>query len=178
MRLLSVPLAICLSLSCSDGSAQSSSNGDRPLARSPLRFVPSDIDQGIVKQLNGAWQQCVLGTRDTEAVVLVLRNPDGSIRAVSAGRSNKAYEFTFVWNPAIIAVFHTHPNNRTPEPVKQDILLARRFDVPIFTLSGRGMFMYDPTSDRTTKIKNGVEWLNAASWLTKQQLAVKERSKR
>jgi hypothetical protein len=40
------------------------------------------------------------------------------------------------------------------------------------------MFMYDPTADRTTKIKNGVDWLDAASWLTRQQLAVKERSKR
>ena len=177
MRKLFVSLAICLSVSFS-AHAQSSSKADRLVVGSLPRFVLSDIDHAIVEQLNGAWQQCVLGSRDTEAVVLVLRNPDGSIKAVSAGRSNKAYEFTFVWNPSIIAVFHTHPNNRPPQPAEQDILVARKFDVPIFTLSRRGMFLYDPVTDRITKVKNGIDWLDASSWNTNTHLAAKKPSGR
>lgn len=178
MRKLFVSMAICLSFSFSSAQAQSpASNGDRPLG-SPSRFALSDIDEKMVKEFNGAWQQCVLGTRDTEAVVLVLRNPDGSIRAVSAGRSNKAYEFTFVWNPAIIAVFHTHPNNRSPQPVEQDILVARRFYVPVFTLSRQGMFMYDPVTDRITKVRNGIDWLDSSSWIKNTHLAVEGASRR
>jgi hypothetical protein len=178
MRLLFVSLVTCLSISLSDAQAQSPSHGNNPIAANRPGFVLSDIGEQVVKEFNGAWQQCVLGTRDTEAVVLVVRNPDGSLKAVSAGRSNKAYEFTFVWNPAIIAVFHTHPNNRPPQPVEQDILVARRFDVPIFTLSRRGMFMYDPTTDRITKVKSGTDWLDSSSWITNTHLAVKGSSKR
>lgn len=179
MRKLFVSMAICLSFSFSSAQAQSpSSNGDRPLVGSRSRFALSDVDERMVKEFNGAWQQCALGTMHSEAVVLVLREPDGSIRAVSAGRSNKAYEFTFKWNPAIIAVFHTHPNNRPPQPVEQDILVARRFGVPIFTLSRRGMFMYDPAIDRITKVKSGIEWLDSSSWIKNTDLAVKDASRR
>jgi hypothetical protein len=179
MRLLLISLVTCVSLSFSDVQAQSpASNGNRPLVGTPSRFVPSDIDEKMVKQFNGAWQQCVLGTKDTEAVVLVLREPDGSVKAVSAGRSNQSYEFTFTWNPAIIAVVHTHPNNRDPKPVEQDILVARRFDIPIFTITRRGMHMYDPATDRITKVMNGTDWLDSSSWARASQLAANKPSQR
>ena len=171
MRLLSISAAFCL-LCFSTGQAQtSSSDNDRPRAGNRSRFVLSDIDPQVIKEFNGAWQQCVLGTKNNEAVVLVLRDADGSTRAVSGGNSTQSYEFTFKWNPAIIAIFHTHPNNRDPKPVKQDIQVARRFDVPIFTLTRQGMFMYDPATERITKIKNGIDWLDSSSWSQVSDLA-------
>jgi hypothetical protein len=100
------------------------------------------------------------------------------VKAVSAGRSNQSYKFTFTWNPAIIAVFHTHPNNRDPEPQGQDILIARRFDVPIFTITRRGMYMYDPATDRISRIKNGIDWLDSSSWRQPSQLAAIQPSQR
>lgn len=172
MRLLFVSALFCLTFSFSTGQAQTShSNGTRPPVVSRSRFLPSDIDEKMVKQFNGAWQQCVLGTKDTEAVVLVLRLPDGSIKAVPAGRSNQSYQFTFTWNPDIIAVFHTHPNNRDSIPVGQDILVARKYDIPIFTLTRRGMYMYDPATDRITRVKSGIDWLDSSSWRQASQLA-------
>jgi hypothetical protein len=42
------------------------------------RFSLSDIDEKIVKQFKGAWQQSGLGTKDSEAVVFIVRKPDGS----------------------------------------------------------------------------------------------------
>lgn len=179
MRLLLISLVTCVSLSFSDAQAQSpASTSDRPLVGNPSRFLLSDIDEKMVKQFNGAWQQCGLGTKDYEAVVLVLSESDGSVKGVSAGRSNQSYEFTFKWNPAIIAVVHTHPNNRDPKPQPQDILVARRFDVPIFTLTRRGMYLYDPATDRITKVKSGTDWLDSSSWLTNTHLAATEASKR
>jgi hypothetical protein len=177
MLKLFVSLAICLSFSFS-AHAQSSSKGDRLVVGSLPRFVLSDIDERIVKRLKAAWHQCALGTTSTEAVVLVLREPDGSIKAVSAGNSHRAYEFHFRWNTAIIAVFHTHPNNRPPHPAEQDILVARKFDVPMFTLTGRGMFLYDPVTDRITKIKNGIDWLDSSSWIKNTHVAVDESPRR
>lgn len=177
MRLLFVSAVFCLTLSFSTVQAQTSpSNDRRPLVGSPSRFVLSDIDEKMVKQFNGAWQQCVLGTKATEAVVLVLRDPDGSVKAVSAGGSTQSYKFTFTWNPAIIAIFHTHPNNRDPKPVEQDILVARRFDVPIFTLTRQGMFMYDPATDRITRVKSGIDWLEYSSWQQASNVAALNRS--
>ena len=167
MRLLFTSVVTCLSLLFSDAVAQNSPNG----ADRPLRFVLSEIDEKLIKEFNGAWQQCVLGSKDLEAVVLLLREPNGSVRAVSAGRSTQSYAFTFKWNPDIIAVFHTHPNKRDPKPQPQDVQIARRFNVPIFTLTSRGMYAYDPITDRIARIKNGTEWLESTSWLTREQLA-------
>ena len=170
MRLLFVSVFVCLSLLFSEARAQSlPGNSDRP-----VRFVLSDVDEELVKEFNGAWQQCVLGAKDIEAVVLLLRGPNGSVRPVSAGHSTQSYSFTFKWNPDIIAVFHTHPNNRDPKPQPQDVQIARRFDVPIFTLTSRGMYLYDPITDRITRVKSGTEWLESSSWLTKEQLAALE----
>jgi hypothetical protein len=161
----------------STAQAQTSAGDDgRSLVGSRSRFVLSDIDPKVIKEFNGAWQQCVLGTKNNEAVVLVLRDADGSTRAVSGGNSTQSYEFTFKWNPAIIAIFHTHPNNRDPKPVKQDIQVSRRFDVPIFTLTRRGMFMYDPATDRITKIKSGIDWLDSSNWSQVSDLAAIKRN--
>ena len=137
MRLHFITVVFCLLL-LSFATAQAQTPAiDRgsALVGSRSRFALSDIDEKVVKEFNGAWQQCLLGTKNTEAVVLVLRDADGLVKAVSAGCSNQSYKFTFTWNPAIIAVVHTHPNNRDPEPQGQDILIARRFDVPIFTIT-------------------------------------------
>jgi hypothetical protein len=172
MRLLSVSAVFCLTLFFSTAQAQTSaSNGQR------FRFVLSIIDKRIVRQFNEAWQQAALGTKDTEAVVLVLRESDGSIKAISGGCTNQSFKFTFTWNSGIIAIVHTHPNNRDPKPQEQDILVARRFDVPILTITLRGMYMYDPASDRITKIKSGTDWLDASNWLP-VSLAANEHSQR
>ncbi|MGH9429336.1 MAG: hypothetical protein ACRD2L_23885 [Terriglobia bacterium] len=179
MRLLFVSALFCLTLSFYTAQAQTTcSNGDHPKVSSRAGFVLSSIDETMVKRFNGAWQQAALGTKDTEAVVLVMRKADGSVKAVSGGRTNQAYEFTFIWDPAIVAIIHTHPNDRDPKPVEQDILVARRFDVPIFTLSRQGMFMYDPATDRITKIKSGTDWLESSSWVTNTHLAATEPSNR
>jgi len=177
MRLLFVLAVLCLMLSLSTAQAQTSPIDDgRPLVGGRARFQLSEIDEKVIKKFNGAWQQCVLGTKDTEAVILVLREPNGSIQAVSAGRSNQSYQFTFVWNPAIIAVIHTHPNNRDPKPANADIQVARRFDVPVFTITRRGMYLYDPATDVITTVRVGLDWLELSSWTQSAHLAVDNRS--
>src|SRR5262245_9547047 len=170
MRLLFISAVACLSLLLSDAEAQYPATN---IERSS-RFVLTDIDEKLIKEFNGAWQQCVLGSKDVEAVVLLLRAPDGSVRAISAGHSTQAYAFTFKWNPDIIAIFHTHPNNRDPQPHPQDIQIARRFDVPVFTLTSRGMYRYDPVTDRIARIKRGTEWLESSSWSTNSNLAARQ----
>ena len=181
MRQVFLSVAFCLTLTVSTAEAQNShdaAGGARLPGKSGSRFVLADVSEQVVREFHAAWQQSGLGTLNTEAVVLVLRNSDGSCEAVSAGRTNQSNAFTFIWNPAIIAIIHTHPNDRDPKPQEQDILIARRFDIPIFTITLRGMHMYDPASNKITKIKSGVDWLDSSSWITNTHLAVKEPSKR
>jgi hypothetical protein len=38
--------------------------------------------------------------------------------------------------------------------------------------------MYDPVTDRITKVKTGTDWLDASSWNTNTHLAVDESPRR
>lgn len=162
-------LLLSLIVACAIAQAQTP-QAPPPIDRAPLhvprnqRFSLSDIDEKIVKQFKGAWQQSGLGTKDSEAVVFVVRKPDGSADALWGGRTNESYKFTFDWNPSIIAIVHTHPNNCDPKPQEQDLLVAQRFGVPILTITRRGMYIYDPSLGRITKVQNGTDWLELSSW--------------
>src|SRR5437870_5417493 len=85
-------------------------------AQSSHKFALSEIDGAMVKQFKTAWQQSGLGIKDIEAVVMIMRESDGSAKAVLGPSTNQVYRSTFIWNPAIVAVVHTHPNDRDPRP--------------------------------------------------------------
>jgi hypothetical protein len=167
MRQLFLSVVFCLTLASSTARAQnfhSGAGGDRLLVESRIQFVLSNINEQIVEEFRGAWRQSAFGSNETEALVLMFRHPDGALKAVSAGRSKQAYKFSFVWNAAIIALVHTHPNKCNPRPGEEDILVARRFWVPIFTITRSGMYVYDPDTGRITMVKSSLDWLDSSSW--------------
>jgi hypothetical protein len=95
MRLL-VSTVLCLSISASTAQAQTAADNDGRRAVSiRSRFALSDIDEKMVKEFNLAWQQCVLGTRDTEAAVWCYAIRKATSKQSLGGRSNQAYQFTF-----------------------------------------------------------------------------------
>ncbi|MEW6210217.1 MAG: hypothetical protein AB1631_17760 [Acidobacteriota bacterium] len=106
-----------------------------------------------------AWHIADGGAGEVEAVVLLYRMRDGSIRARSLGRTNERKRFTFAWHPGIVAVVHTHPNSSNAQPAGEDIRLADRFRVPVCTITNRGMFAYDPATRKTVKLHEGLNWL-------------------
>jgi len=154
---------LCFTLSIQTAAQANAS----PMLSTRARFTLSDIDERAVKQFDLAWRQCARGTKPFEAVVLILRESDGSTKALLAGSSNQSYEFSFRWDPAIIAIAHTHPNNRNPRPQEQDILVANKFAVPVLTITSFGMFMFDPATHQISKIYDDTEWLDASSWARK-----------
>jgi hypothetical protein len=50
----------------------------------------------------------------------------------------------FAGIPATVGIVHTHPNSSSAKPQDEDIIVANKFRVPIFTITNRGMFVYDP----------------------------------
>ena len=137
-------------------------------------FTLSKIDGPIVKEFQKAWHLSGSGSSDLEGVVLIFRNADGSYRAVTLARTNESRKVTFRWDSGIIAIIHTHPRRCNPEPHGQDIPLADRFGVPIFTLTLKGMFMYDPGTKRISKVKDWLDWLDLSKWEQSRYLATEE----
>jgi hypothetical protein len=80
------------------------------------------------------------------------------------GATNEHKRFTFRWHPATIAIVHTHPNTSDPRPQKEDMLVADKYQVPIFTITSRGMYVYDPLSRKVSKVMSNLDWLDISNW--------------
>ena len=137
-----------------------------PVARAPITrdFVLSKFDDDIIGKFREAWRSTGNGTTTKESVLLILRMADGTYSARSQGSTNEYKSFTFNWHPAAVAVVHTHPNSSSPKPQPADIRLADKLGVLMFTITSRGMYLYDPSTKETTRIQEGLDWLDASSW--------------
>ena len=178
VRLIAAPVALtvaaipaqCLYLpigsSCSllDAVDAARMRSKAPRALSRADFVESKIDNKIVKAFERAWQRSGNGSSSFEGVVLILRMADGSFSGRDMGATNEYKRFTFPWHPAAVAIVHTHPNSSDPQPCDADIVAADKYDVPIFTITNRGMFVYDPGTRKISKVMNDLEWLDQSHW--------------
>jgi hypothetical protein len=144
-----------------------------PAERKAVHFTPAKIDGSLVLPFKKAWRNSGNGTLKVEGAVLIYANPDGSYAAALEKYTNESRQLSFKWNPAIIAIAHTHPNDFDPEPSGPDKYLADRFGVPILTLTDNGMFMYDPATRVVSKIKERLEWLKSSNWPASDALAKK-----
>jgi hypothetical protein len=127
-------------------------------------YAISKVDSGIVKAFEKAWRRSAAGTSSLEGVVLILRMADGSFSGREMGWTNEYRSFTFPWHPAAIAIVHTHPNASDPQPCGADLVAADKYRVPIFTITSRGMFVYDPGTRKITKVMNNLDWLDQSRW--------------
>jgi hypothetical protein len=127
-------------------------------------FAISKVGSGVVKAFGKAWERSGDGASSLEGVVLILRMADGSFSGRDMGATNEYRRFTFAWHPAAIAIVHTHPNSADPKPCDEDLAVADKHGVPIFTITSRGMYVYDPGTRKISKVMNGLDWLDRSSW--------------
>lgn len=118
-----------------------------------------NISKTVISEFYKAWQLSHDGTSGREAVVLIFRMEDGSYTGKALGFTNQYMTFTFRWDPAALAIVHTHPNNCDPRPSQQDQRVAEKYDVPIFTITRSGMYVYNPATGMTSKVVHGLDWL-------------------
>ncbi|HSE37581.1 MAG TPA: hypothetical protein VLG74_09785 [Blastocatellia bacterium] len=129
---------------------------------SPTSWLAA-LDDGASREFEKAWFLSGDGTTAREGVLLIFRMSDGSYRAKLQPLTNQYRQCTFRWNPAAIAIVHTHPNSCDPKPAEQDRQVADKYGVPNFTITIRGMYVYDPATKKTSKLMNGLDWLNLPS---------------
>ncbi|HMG34602.1 MAG TPA: hypothetical protein VKM94_11740 [Blastocatellia bacterium] len=149
---------------------------DDVLRKGTPEFAISTFSPSVVNEFRSAWRSVGGGTSPHESVILILRMYDGTY---SARRQKQTYEYhasTFAWHPATVAVVHTHPNTCPAAPQPQDEAIADKYHVPMFTITNRGMFVYDPTTRKTTKVMEGLEWLDQHKWAGRALLAERNAS--
>jgi len=134
-----------------------------PVLRGP-EFITSLFDATVIAKFQESWDSVSRGMLPFERVILILKATGGQYQA----RLQKAtYEYkssTFAWHPATVAVIHTHPNNSPAAPQPPDIAIADKYQVPMFTITSRGMYVYDPKTQKTTRVMNGLDWLDPQNW--------------
>jgi len=132
--------------------------------RKPPVFELVRVDKKLVDEFQKAWLLARNGTSNREAVVLVFRTADGKYTGRLLPITNEGLQLTFNWDPAAIAIVHTHPNHCDPAPAKADRELSDRLRVPVITLARSGMYLYDPVARKTIKVQNGLDWLNSSNF--------------
>ncbi len=130
-------------------------------------FIISTFDRATIEAFAMAWSRAGAGVSSTEGAVLILRMPNGGYSAKAIRFSNEFKAISFRWTPAIVAIIHTHPNKSSARPEGEDLNVADRYGVPIFTITNRGMYVYDPATRRTSKIMDGLDWLDPSKWLVR-----------
>jgi hypothetical protein len=131
---------------------------------SRAEFILSRIDEAVANEFEKAWRSAGSGADSIEAVVLLYKKIDGSLMARSPHLTYQSKQFGFKWVPNIIGVVHTHPNTANPRPQGEDKHVADRFGIPVYTITSRGMYMYDPATKRTSLVQDGLDWMKTSKW--------------
>jgi hypothetical protein len=130
----------------------------------PVNNALIEADKNLNKEFVQAWRLSGCGTTGRESVVLIFRMLDGTLMGRSQGFSNQYKRFSFKWSPTTVAIVHTHPNECDPKPSPTDARVADYYHVPIFTITISGMFVYDPATKKTSKLLDGLDWLNTSRY--------------
>ena len=135
-----------------------------PAASKVGGFDLTKIDDGLCDEFAKAWRVSSNGSTGEEGLVLVFRMVGGRYAGRSLGATSERLKFTFKWVPNAIAIVHTHPNHRPPQPSEGDELIAIKYGVPIFTITATGMFVFDPETRQTRKVMEGLDWLDPSNF--------------
>jgi hypothetical protein len=139
---------------------------------SNAEFILTGIDESAVAQFKNAWRSVGAGVVKIEAVVLLYRKTDGSLESMLLPLTNEIERFGFKWNAAIIGVVHTHPNCDDFRPSPQDVQVSKRLNIPVFTITSRGMYVYDPEKKKIRRVQPGLDWLDYSKWSLDSHLAL------
>jgi hypothetical protein len=133
-----------------------------PGSRMPANKALIEADKRLIKEFDHAWRLSGGGFTGRESVVLIFRMGDGTFIGKSQGYSNEFKKFTFKLRRNAVAIVHTHPSCCDPKPSREDCHVADNYHVPILTITVNGMYVYDPATKTTSKVLDGMDWLEPA----------------
>src|SRR5215467_5799028 len=122
------------------------------------------VDDDMINQFKKAWAVSKAGFDSCEGLVVVFLLQDGRYVGRSPGSTNEYEQVTFKFDPATIAIVHTHPNFINPRPSRIDQLAAEKLGIPVFTITSRGMYVYNPITMQTTRVMADQDWMDPSKW--------------
>lgn len=131
-----------------------------------LRML-NKVDEDLINQFRKAWATSKAGFDSREGLVIVFLMQDGRYVGRSPGATNEFEQVSFKWDPASIALVHTHPNSINAMPSGIDQLTAERLGIPVFTITNRGMYVYNPTTMKTTRVMKDLDWIEPSKWASR-----------
>ncbi|HEX5733037.1 MAG TPA: hypothetical protein VF131_09405 [Blastocatellia bacterium] len=134
--------------------------GHQPSYGRAIDFILANMTEQVRKEFEKAWDTSGAGTSAVEGLVLLYRLPDGSLLAKVQDTTNESRKVSFKWTPSIIAVVHTHSNMGEARPLGDDLVVSNRFQIPVFTITNRGMFVYDPATKKISRVMKNLTWLS------------------
>jgi hypothetical protein len=139
---------------CGAGGSSSSGGGGSFDSRKPN---DPDCDPKVIAAMNAAWMASSNGLNGTEAGFALAGTPQ-NFSIVVLPFTNQQSQFSFQLPAGSFAIFHVHPNNAAPQPSRQDISVANKDDLLMFTETSRGLWEYDPSSKKTSETTSGINW--------------------
>lgn len=134
--------------------------------RSP--FEMSRMDAQIVATLRQAWRLAEEGRSPREAGVMVLREADGRYTAKLVFDPKAFHQVRFSVTPTVVAILHTHPNQVGREPSPSDRANSDLLQIPTFTLTNRGLWVYNPKTREVRLVMLMTSWLDPKSWTSEK----------
>jgi len=171
--ILSTLVSVSMTIALAGTAGKALAQGKATSCKTTTADVVARINEAVIEEFRKAWRVSGCGIGENEGAILMYEMADGSISARSLGQTNQRRRFTMVCDPDVIAIVHTHPNKCNAQPEGGDLEIADRLRIPVFTITNRGMYVYDPGSRKMSKVQDGLNWLNPAKWIHGESLAAR-----
>jgi len=172
--ILSILVSASVTIALADSVGEALAKAKAGSCKTTTAALVARITEAVVEEFEKAWRVSGCGIAEVEGAVLLYRMADGSISARSQGQTNQRRKFTMVCDPGVIAIVHTHPNKCNAQPEGGDLEIANRLRIPVFTITNRGMYVYDPGTRKMSKVQDGLNWLDPAKWMPGENLATRQ----
>jgi hypothetical protein len=143
------------------GSGSGGGKGEKKIVKG--KRSGRNCNASVIAAMNSAWMGAGDGLSNTErAFVLTSGNGSGCSTIVPIGNTNEQSSINFKLPANTCAIYHTHPNSKSPVPSAGDQAVANKYNIPVYTITSSGLYEYQPNSDTITQYgtnQNG--WLQA-----------------
>jgi hypothetical protein len=131
-------------------------------------FEMRRVDAEVVSTLRQAWRLVEEGRSSREAGVMVSRETDGRYTAKLVFDPETFHQVRFTVTPDVVAILHTHPNQVGREPSPNDRANSDLLKIPTFTMTNRGLWVYNPKTRTVFQVMLMTSWLDPKSWASEK----------
>jgi hypothetical protein len=128
-------------------------------AQEDHRMFEALNNAAVIRAMKRAWVQTGNGTTLFEASFRL----DGNLsdyEVVATPRSNEMMkQKVWIVPGKTFAVFHVHPRTKVPTPSPNDMRIADKHKIKVYTMHSEGLYEYDPVTKTATKLRDGLDWM-------------------